>query len=87
MRHAGVRVRVRVLSARAFRSAVRAKAVEEATELTQAADAEVLDELADLYEVIEATRVAYGLSRAALTAAVQRKRRSLGGFGRRLWLG
>jgi predicted house-cleaning noncanonical NTP pyrophosphatase (MazG superfamily) len=76
----------RELSANEFRLALRAKVLEEAKELVDAADDALLSELADLEEVIEATLCAYNLTRDELDAVRQRKNDERGAFTRRLFL-
>jgi predicted house-cleaning noncanonical NTP pyrophosphatase (MazG superfamily) len=76
----------RELSAGEFRLALRAKVLEEAEELVEAADDALLPELADLAEVIEAILCAYNLTRDELEAARQRKNDERGAFARRLFL-
>jgi len=76
----------RELSADEFRLALRAKLLEEAKELVDAADDALLSELADLSEVIDAILRAYNLTRNALEATRQRKNDERGAFTRRLFL-
>jgi predicted house-cleaning noncanonical NTP pyrophosphatase (MazG superfamily) len=74
------------LSADEFRLALRAKVLEEAKELVDAADGALLSELADLAEVIETTLCSYDLTSAELDAARERKNNERGAFTRRLFL-
>ncbi len=76
----------RELSADDFRLALRAKILEEAKELVDAADDALLAELADLAEVIETILCAYDLTNDELDAARQRKNDERGAFTRRLFL-
>lgn len=76
----------RELSADEYRLALRAKVLEEAKELVDAADDALLSELADLEEVIEAILGAYNLTRDELEAARQRKNDERGAFAKRLFL-
>jgi predicted house-cleaning noncanonical NTP pyrophosphatase (MazG superfamily) len=69
-----------------FKSALRAKMLEEAEELAASADDALLWELADLEEVIEAILSAYNLTREDLEAARQRKNEERGAFARRILL-
>jgi predicted house-cleaning noncanonical NTP pyrophosphatase (MazG superfamily) len=84
---AGVRYEVAVLDDAAFRSALRAKLLEEATEAGSAGTAEELvKEIADLFEVVEELLAVEGMDLEEVRA-VQRERRSArGGLGRRLEL-
>jgi len=62
-------------------SLLRAKLVEEALEVLGAIDSdEVLEELADLMEVVDGLRRALGIEEAEIEAAMERKRRRRGGF-------
>jgi predicted house-cleaning noncanonical NTP pyrophosphatase (MazG superfamily) len=76
----------RELSTDEFRLALRAKVLEEAKELVDAADDALLSELADLSEVIETILFAYNLSRGELEMIRQRKNAERGAFTRRLFL-
>jgi predicted house-cleaning noncanonical NTP pyrophosphatase (MazG superfamily) len=76
----------RELSTDDFRLALRAKVLEEAKELVDAADDALLAELADLAEVIETILCAYDLTSDELDAARQRKNDERGAFTRRLFL-
>ena len=69
-----------------FRLAIKAKALEEAQELFDAADDALLSELADLEEVIEAILAAYGHSREELEVVREKKNEDRGAFMRRLFL-
>ena len=69
-----------------YRAALLAKLVEEAQEAATAAHGELITELADLLEVIEATISAHGLSREAVEDERRRRRVERGGFKRRLRL-
>jgi predicted house-cleaning noncanonical NTP pyrophosphatase (MazG superfamily) len=76
----------RELSDEEFRLALRAKAVEEAGELVEAPDEEVLSELADLAEVIEWVLRAYSFSPEDLNRARRKKNEERGGFEKRILL-
>ncbi len=76
----------RELSADEFRLELRAKVLEEAKELVDAADDALLSELADLSEVIETILWAHNLSREELKAIRQRKNDERGAFTKRLFL-
>lgn len=62
------------------------KLVEEATEATNAADADLATELADVLEVVDALIDTYGLSHDAVRALQQERRAMRGGFSQRLRL-
>ena len=69
-----------------FHEALRAKLIEEAQEVAAAAPEQVLAELADLSEVLDALLIAYGIERSALLAEQDRRRDTRGGFSQRLRL-
>lgn len=63
-----------------YRQALLAKLVEEAQEAAEAASGELMKELADLYEVIDALLVAFDLDKDTIRAIQQKRRDELGGF-------
>jgi len=69
-----------------YRQALRRKLVEEAQEAAAAEDADLVIELADLLEVIDATLVAYGLERNQVLACQVQRQRERGGFSQQLRL-
>lgn len=69
-----------------YRAALLAKLVEEAQEAASTGTEELITELADLLEVIEATIIAHGLSRSAVEEEQQRRRLERGGFEKRIRL-
>lgn len=69
-----------------YRQALRQKLVEEAQEAAAAADADLVTELADLWEVIDATLQAYGLERQQVLACQRQRQLERGGFNRKLRL-
>jgi predicted house-cleaning noncanonical NTP pyrophosphatase (MazG superfamily) len=84
---ASVRYELAVLDDAAFRSALRAKLLEEATEAGSAASAEELaKEIADLFEVVAALLVVEGVDVEAVRAVQRARREARGGFERRLQL-
>lgn len=70
----------------AFDAALRAKVVEEAAEVAAAAGSELIGEIADQLEVLEALAAAHGISERAIAAERARKRAQRGGFDQRLRL-
>jgi predicted house-cleaning noncanonical NTP pyrophosphatase (MazG superfamily) len=73
-----------------FHQALRAKLVEEAQEVAVATDANLVMELADLYEVIDTLMAASGIDRETVLKEQKRRRLERGGFSRRiklLWSG
>lgn len=86
MRGRGAEPAVRVLTPSEFRDALDEKFVEEVAELRIAADADVLGELCDLWELIDATANAYGFTLSDVAAAAATKREERGGFTQRYWV-
>jgi predicted house-cleaning noncanonical NTP pyrophosphatase (MazG superfamily) len=75
-----------VLETEPYRAALRAKLVEEAEEAAAADENQLVTEIADLYEVIDALLMEYGIDRDAVLVAQQERRRARGGFAGRLLL-
>lgn len=76
-----------IMSDDEYRRALLAKLVEEAQEVAAAAeDDELVKEIADLYEVIDALLVAFDLDREAVLAMQQKRRDERGGFEKRIKL-
>jgi predicted house-cleaning noncanonical NTP pyrophosphatase (MazG superfamily) len=69
-----------------YRVALVAKLVEEAQEAASAGPGELITELADLLEVVEATISAHGLSRQEVDEERRKRRLERGGFEQRLRL-
>ena len=79
--------RVTTLPAGAYRSALCEKLREEADELVAATTTEALiEEAADVLEVLQAIAAAHKVSFETIVDAAQRKRAKTGGFEMRLWL-
>lgn len=70
----------------AYRAALRAKLVEEAYEAEEAIGDKLLDELADLREVIEALIAAEGVDELTLSIRQQERRQARGAFDDRVFL-
>ena len=66
--------------------ALRQKLVEEAQEAAEASEDTLVTELADLWEVIDATLVAYGIQRNQVLACQMQRRMERGGFSQKLRL-
>jgi predicted house-cleaning noncanonical NTP pyrophosphatase (MazG superfamily) len=70
-----------------YRAALHDKLLEEAGELRLAqTPQDVIDEAADVLEVLAALAESFGVSPDTITAAAQAKRAERGGFDMRLWL-
>ncbi len=83
---AGGECEVIVMAEDEFQQALREKLVEEAQEVATANSEDLVKELADLAEVIDTVLTAYGISRGAVLAEQERRRRERGGFAGRLKL-
>lgn len=68
-----------------YEQALRQKLVEEAHEVAQSAD-DLLQELADLYEVVDALMALHGLTEDQIRARQAQRRAERGGFTRRIRL-
>lgn len=80
------RVNLHVLDDAGFKRALLAKLVEEAREAQTASAQELVAELADVLEVLQALLVANGSSWERLEAARAAKHADRGGFSRRIFL-
>jgi len=69
-----------------YRRALLEKLIEEANEVAEADPHKLAVELADLYEVIDATMAAHGLEREVVLAEQRKRRVERGGFEKRLRL-
>jgi predicted house-cleaning noncanonical NTP pyrophosphatase (MazG superfamily) len=69
-----------------YRRALLSKLVEESQEVAAADRDELVKEIADLYEVIDALFVAFDLDREAVLAMQQKRRDERGGFEKRIKL-
>ncbi len=84
--HTGRRYEVRVASPAEARILLRAKLIEEAQEAAASHEDDLIKELADVLEVVDALAAAYGLDREALLATQAQRRQDRGGFAQRLVL-
>lgn len=75
-----------VLSESEYRQALQEKLLEEAQEVTQANSDNLVMELADLLEVVEAIMECYGISKDAVVLAQDQKRAEKGGFEEKIKL-
>ena len=83
----GVRYEIGTLETDAFRKALLEKVVEEAGELAEAVGrGEVVKEVADLHEVIDALLALDGIRSDEVRAMQERRRQDRGAFERRLVL-
>ena len=81
---------VETLSPQDYLAALRAKVVEEAQELAQAPQDELITELADMHEILDALMAAYGIERSDVDRVQAQRHEERGGFEKRinlLWVG
>lgn len=76
---------VRVLDGTEFAAALRTKLVEEVQEFLSAGPSDLLDEAADVFEVLLAIVGDHGYTEDHLLAAASAKRGARGGFEGRIW--
>jgi predicted house-cleaning noncanonical NTP pyrophosphatase (MazG superfamily) len=69
-----------------YRQALLTKLVEEAQEAAETEPVELVKELADLYEVIDAILIAFNLNKDDILALQQKRRDERGGFGQGIHL-
>jgi predicted house-cleaning noncanonical NTP pyrophosphatase (MazG superfamily) len=86
IRQTGNHCEVVRMSPEEFRKALREKLLEEAREAATASPENLVSELADLQEVIDALLVLHGIEREAVIEEQKRKRTERGGFDQRLRL-
>lgn len=83
---AGRECEVRILSNAEYLEALRQKLIEEAQEAALASSDDLVKELADLYEVIDAVLTAFGIERETVLAAQKQRQQERGGFERKIKL-
>lgn len=77
----------KILSRTEFIEALQDKIVEEAGEIAKASNSEeIIQEIADLYEVIDTLLMVKNIERELVLTAQQQKKQARGGFARRLQL-
>lgn len=81
-----VQFAVEEMSQAEYCQALRQKLIEEAQEAAEAVEANLVTELADLWEVIDATMSAYGIQRNQVLACQMQRRLERGAFSRKLRL-
>lgn len=86
IRNDGRECEVMEMSESEYFQALRKKLIEEAQEAAIAKSEELVSELADLYEVIDAIMAAYGIERDLVLAKQAQRRAERGGFNKRIRL-
>ena len=86
IRQSGIECETAVLSDREYRQALRQKLIEEAAEVAEVNEEGLVAELADLYEVMDALMLSYGISGDRLLAEKIKRRETRGGFAQKIML-
>lgn len=86
IRQSGIECEIAILSDAEYCQALRQKLLEEATEVAEADRDNLLAELADLYEVIDALMLSYGISGDEVLNAQAKRRETRGGFAEKIML-
>lgn len=86
IQQSGLKCETLTLSESEYRQALREKVVEEAQEVAAADEQNLITELADIYEVIDAIIENYGINRELIIAEQIRRRQERGGFQKRVKL-
>ena len=86
IKQSGIDCEVAILPDAEYRQALRLKLIEEATEVAEANENELVAELADLYEVIDALMLSYGISGDRILDAQAKRRETRGGFAQKIML-
>jgi len=86
IQQSGLKCETLTLSESEYRQALRQKVVEEAQEVAVADEENIITELADIYEVIDAIMETYGINRELIIAEQMRRRNERGGFQKRIKL-
>jgi predicted house-cleaning noncanonical NTP pyrophosphatase (MazG superfamily) len=82
----GCRPVTRILDHAGYGAALRAKLLEEAHEAQAAPDGELVSELADVLEVLQALAAAHDMAWEDIVSEASRKRAERGGFDNRIFL-
>ena len=77
---------IEVFTAEAFGQALRTKLIEEAKELAEAPQEEIMKELSDIREVLDALMAYYAVSETEATEMQEQRRTERGGFAQHLKL-
>ncbi|MGL5062746.1 MAG: nucleoside triphosphate pyrophosphohydrolase [Microcoleus sp.] len=86
IRQSGNECEVAVLSDAEYSQALRAKLMEEAKEVAEAEGENLVTELADLYEVIDALMASHGIKGDRVLNAQAKRRETRGGFAQKIML-
>lgn len=82
----GLNYEIITLDESEYRQALRQKLIEEAQEAAEANEQNLVTELADLYEVIDAVMMTYGIPRESVILEQMKRREERGGFEEKIML-
>jgi len=83
---AGGQCEVKAISEEEYLQALRRKLIEEAQEVATASSSDLILELADLFEVLDALLAAHNIQRSAVIETQEARRLERGGFQERVFL-
>ncbi len=86
IRQAGGECEVKTMSQEGYHQALLKKLVEEAKEAAQANSNNLVEELADVYEVVDAILINLEINKSLVLAKQEQKRQEKGGFNKKLRL-
>lgn len=86
IKNSGNQCETTILSDHEYQKALRQKLIEEATEAATASPEELVQELADLYEVIDALIAATEIDKATILSQQRKRREERGGFSAKIQL-
>lgn len=86
IRQSGIECETAVLSDAEYCQALRQKLIEEAAEVAEASAEDLIAELADLYEVIDALMACCDISGDRILDAQAKRRETRGGFAQKIML-
>ena len=82
----GLKYSIRTLNQSEYRIALLEKLVEEASEAAGGQEADLPQELADIFELINAIMLEFGIMESTVEEIQEEKRRQRGGFSKRIQL-
>jgi len=82
----GLNYEIITLNESEYRQALRQKLIEEAQETAEANQQDLITELADLYEVIDAVMMTYGIPRESVILEQMKRREERGSFEGKIML-
>ena len=86
IRQSGNECKLAILSDADYRQALRGKLIEEAGEVAEAEGEDLVAELADLYEVIDALMASYEIAGDRVLQEQIKRREARGGFSKKIML-